>query len=118
MVPLMSNSAVRAFSWAESKLSPPAEAEMVTGLPVSSVPASTSIECNSFVLELLLLVTTKSAPCGPKVGSTTGVDVVKDALVPKLNCQSLAPVSALNAQALVTPAPSGDEVLTNRTLVG
>src|ERR1035438_10373915 len=118
MVPLTSNSAARAFSWAESKLAPLAVAEMVTGLPASSVPASTSIACNSFVLELLPLVTTKSAPCGPKLGSTTGADVVKAALVPKLNFQSWAPVSALNAQALAAPAPSGGEVVTKRTLVG
>ena len=118
MVPFTSNSAVRSFSWAESKLTPSAEAEMVIGLPVSSVPASTSIACNSFTLLLLSLVTTKSAPCGPKLGSTTGVPVLKAALVPKLNCQSLAPVSALNAQALVAPVLSIGEVTTKRTLAG
>src|SRR6202050_3991231 len=87
MVPSTSNSAVRSFSGAESKVTRSAEAEMVIGLPASSVPASTSIACNSFTLLLLSLGTTKSAPCGPKLGSTTGgVDPAVETLKNRDSC--------------------------------
>src|SRR5260370_39986762 len=117
MVPFTSVSAVRGLCWPELKVAPPAEAVMVTGLPASSAPVSTSIACNLFVPPLSL-VATKTAPCGPTEGSTTGAAVLKGAEVPREGCQSCGPVSASNPKALIAEVEWLDDVAATRMFFG